>query len=89
MATLGFTPNLMRHLDTAPAQVEGSSVAEVLHNYFQTNPRMRGYILDDQGALRKHVAVFINQEMIRDPQGLSDEVGAEDHLFIVQALAGG
>jgi hypothetical protein len=50
---------------------------------------MRGYVLDDQGAVRTHVAVFLNRVPIRDRVGLADPVGDGDALFIVQALSGG
>ena len=58
MPTLKFTPNLRRHVATPAAQVNGATVLQVLEAYFQVNPQARGYILDDQGALRKHMAIF-------------------------------
>ena len=61
----------------------------VLEFYFAVHPRVRGYLLDDQGALRKHVAIFVNQELIRDRATQSDPVGAHDALFVAQALSGG
>ena len=89
MTTLSFTPNLRRHLNTPTAQVEGVSVREVLEGYFEANPQVRGYVLDDQGILRKHVAIFLNKELIRDRTGLSDPVEENDDIFVVQALSGG
>jgi len=89
MATLSFTPNLRRHLDTPRARAEGATVGQVLDAYFGANPRVRGYVLDDQGAVRKHVAIFLNREPVRDRDRLSDPVGPDDNLFVVQALSGG
>jgi hypothetical protein len=89
MTTLTFTPNLLRHVDTPAAPVEGATVRQVLESYFRTNPGVRGYILDDQGAVRRHVAIFLNSEPIRDPVGLSDPVGEDDALVVMQALTGG
>lgn len=89
MTTLTFTPNLLRHVETPPARVEGATVREVLEAYFRDNPAVRGYVLDDQGALRKHVAVFLNRGPVRDRAGLSDAVGEDDELFVIQALSGG
>ena len=63
---LRFTPNLARHLDCPEATVDGDTLREVLEAYFDHNPGTRGYVLDDQGALRKHVVIFVNQQMIRD-----------------------
>ncbi len=50
---------------------------------------MRGYVLDDQGMLRKHVAIFVNTELIRDRVGLSDPLRTGDDIYVVQALSGG
>jgi len=89
MVTLSFTPNLLRHVQVSTVQLEGGNVHEVLERYFQINPQVRSYVLDDQGAVRKHVAIFLNQEMIRDRIRLSDAVSENDDIFIAQALSGG
>ena len=44
---------------------------------------------DDQGALRKHVTIFMNSEMIRDRKGLSDPVRENSDIYVAQALSGG
>ncbi|MDJ0704872.1 MAG: MoaD/ThiS family protein [Leptolyngbyaceae cyanobacterium MO_188.B28] len=89
MPTLNFTPNLRRHVETPAAPVKGATVRQVLEMYFQVNPQVRGYILDDQGALRKHMAIFLNQELICDRSDLSDSVQENDDIFVAQALSGG
>ena len=89
MTTLSFAPSLSRFVETPSAEVEGATLRQVFERYFQINPRVRGYVLDDQGAVRKHVAVFLNQEPIRDRHGLSDPVAEHDDIFVVQALSGG
>jgi molybdopterin synthase sulfur carrier subunit len=89
MTTLSFTPNLRRHVKTPTARVEGATVRQVLEGYFQVNPQVRGYVLDDQGTVRKHVAIFLNQELIRDRTGLTDPVAEGDDILVVQALSGG
>ena len=62
---------------------------EVLDDYFRQHPQSRSYILDDQGDLRKNIAVFLNDELIRDRDGLSDPVSKDDNVFVIQALTGG
>ena len=42
-----------------------------------------------KGALRKHVNIFIGDELIRDKRALSDAVSAETRVYIMQALSGG
>ena len=71
------------------ATVAGSTVGEALANYFRQHPRVRGYVLDDQGAVRKHVAIFVNATLIRDRCELSDPVQDNDEVFVAQALSGG
>lgn len=89
MASLNFTPNLMRHVTTPTVRIEGATVRQVLENYFRHNPQVRGYVLDDQGVVRHHVAIFVNEELIQDRQGLSDRVNDHDEVFVMQALSGG
>ena len=89
MTTLSFTPNLQRHVDVPAAEIAGATLREVLEHYFAHNPRVRRYVLDDQGALRKHVAIFLNSELIQDRVGLSDPVTDNDAIYVAQALSGG
>ncbi|MGD2064199.1 MAG: MoaD/ThiS family protein [Nitrospirota bacterium] len=89
MATVMFTQNLLRHVESPAARADGGTVREVLEGYFAIHPQVRGYVLDDQGALRKHVAIFRNRDAIRDRTGLSDPVHGDDDLFVVQLLSGG
>ena len=89
MAKVHFTSQLQRFLAVPTLDVSGSSLAEVLAAAFAENPGLQGYLLDDQGALRRHVAVFVNGQAVRDRVGLSDPVGADDELYVLQALTGG
>jgi len=41
-------------------RVDGATLSEALAAVFASRPTLRGYVLDDQGALRRHVAVYIN-----------------------------
>jgi hypothetical protein len=61
----------------------------VLDNYFRTHDRARGYVLDDQGSLRRHMAIFIDGNQIEDRDTLSDPVPAGAVVDIIQALSGG
>ena len=89
MPNIVFTPALQRHVPCPPATVEGATVREALDRVFGENPRARGYVLDEQGALRKHMAIFIDGEAVRDRTGLSDGVAAESQIYVMQALSGG
>ena len=61
----------------------------VLGVVFSENPRLRGYVLDDQGRLRKHVAVFVDGKLVEDREALSDAVRDDSEIFVMQALSGG
>jgi sulfur-carrier protein len=89
VATVVFTPNLRRHVECASEEVAGSTVRAVLDAVFERNPRLRGYVLDDQGALRYHMAVFIDGNQIEDREGLSDAVRPTSEVYVMQALSGG
>ena len=89
MADVKFTQNLERHLSAPGQRVEAETVREALDRVFEKNPRLRGYVLDDQGRLRKHVVVFVDGEMVQDRAGLSDRIESSSELFVMQALSGG
>jgi molybdopterin converting factor small subunit len=89
MVQVRFTENLSRHVGVAPCEVAGSTVCDALDAVFARYPRARGYFLDDQGALRKHVNVFIDGQPVRDRRGLRDSIGENTELYLMQALSGG
>ena len=89
MPTVAFTPNLQRHVECPPERVDGATVRAVLDQVFAANPRLRGYVLDDQGALRRHMMIFVDGQQIADRDGLSDPVRASAEVYVMQALSGG
>jgi sulfur carrier protein ThiS len=46
-------------------------------------------VLDEQGAVRKHVAVFVNARMIESRSDLDVAIGPGDKVMVIQALTGG
>lgn len=89
MPRVSFTPNLERHVHCPTAEAAGETVRAVLDAAFQANPAARGYVLDEHGQLRKHVAVFVNGNPVRDRRALSDPVDPSDEVYVFQALSGG
>jgi len=89
MPTVSFTAALQRFLAAPSASVEGDTVGAALAAVFAARPALKGYVLDDQGAVRRHVAVYVNGEPLRDRARLSDPVGARDEIYVLQALSGG
>ncbi|HZL71135.1 MAG TPA: MoaD/ThiS family protein [Planctomycetota bacterium] len=89
MARVTFTANLQQHLAAPPIEAAGRTVREVLEAAFRDNPKLRSYVLDDQGAIRKHMVVFVNGRAIADRIGLADPVPDGAEVYVMQALSGG
>jgi molybdopterin synthase sulfur carrier subunit len=87
--TVRFTQNIQRHVGCPTREVEGGTVRDVLESYFGLFGQARGYVLDDQGRLRQHMAIFIDGCQIRDRDMLSDPVAVNAVVDLVQALSGG
>lgn len=69
--------------------VAGSTVREAVESLLAQCPALRGYVLDDQGALRHHVAAFVDGAVVRDKASLSEPVPPQGEIYLVQALSGG
>lgn len=89
MPRVVFTQNLQRHVPCPPTSVDGSTVSEALSAVFSANPRLRGYVVDERGALRKHMSIFVDGNLIVDRRTLSDVVGPDSEIYVMQALSGG
>lgn len=89
MVRVAFTANLRRHLDVPTLEVPGGTVHEALAAVFAQNPALRGYVLDDQGEVRRHVSIFVGGEQIRDRARQSDAIPDGAEIYIMQALSGG
>jgi sulfur-carrier protein len=89
MPTVRFTQNIQRHVACPTLEVPGATVRDVLSGYFSIHQQARGYVLDDQGRLRQHMAIFIDGAQLRDRDHLTDPVPAGAVVDLVQALSGG
>jgi len=78
-----------RHVAGPPEVVAGRTAREVLDAYFALHPEVRSYVLDERGVVRKHVALFVNDEQVTDRAELAVPVGDRDVLHVFQALSGG
>jgi sulfur carrier protein ThiS len=89
MARIAFTPHLRAVGPTAQARYPGATVAEVLAAAGSDYPRLLSYVLDDQGRIRKHIAVFVDGTMRPREAALSLAVDDASDVYIFQALSGG
>jgi molybdopterin converting factor small subunit len=89
MPRVVFTSALRRFLQVPEIRVAGLTVGDALAGVFDANHALRSYVLDDQGALRRHVAVYVNGDPVRDRTGLGDPLACDDEIHVFQALTGG
>ena len=66
-------------------ELEGATVGEVLRALEREHPDVRGWILDEHGAIREHINVFVNKEYGRE----DTTVGVQDRLHVLPAISGG
>ena len=86
---------LARWLTDAPGSgevaldVSGATVGAVLDDLFARHAALRGYVLDEHGAVRHHVAVFVDGRSLRDKRNLAQPLPADAEVHVIQALSGG
>jgi sulfur-carrier protein len=84
-----FAPALTRHVACAPQRVTAPNLRIALDEALRAAPPLRSYVLDEQGAVRKHVAIFVNAQMIASRTQLDLPLADGDKVLVVQALTGG
>lgn len=89
MALVRFTSTLARHRPAPVLAADGQDLRAVLAGAFAADPLLENYILDEQGRVRKHINIFVDGALIADRQTLSDPVGPNSEIYILQALSGG
>lgn len=89
MPTVEFAPALTRHVACPKQEVQAATLGAALDAAFRAAPALRTYVLDEQGAVRKHVAVFLNGEMLARDAALARALGPADRVMVIQALTGG
>ncbi len=71
------------------AELQGSTVQEVLDGLFERFEELRPRLADDDGSLRRFVNVYLAGEDIRFLDGLATPVSDGAELTILPAVAGG
>ena len=89
MACVHFTSQLKRFVEAPEVQSTALTLRAALADAFATNPRLQGYVLDDQGHLRANVVVFIDGRRVLDRVALNDPVSETSSIHVLQALSGG
>ncbi len=89
VARIVFTQQLKRFTETPEVDAPVATLREALQAAFDINPRLQGYVLDEQGHLRANVVVFIDGQRSHDRVALSDVLRADSRVHVLQALSGG
>jgi molybdopterin converting factor small subunit len=89
MPRVVFTSNLQRHVACPECDVPGATVSQALEAVFAEAPQVREYVLDEQGHVRKHVAIYVDGQRIEDRERLTDAVEPRSEIYVLQALSGG
>jgi molybdopterin synthase sulfur carrier subunit len=87
--TVQFTPQLRRFTETPEVTSAATTLRGALDAAFAVNPRLRGYVLDDQGHLRANVVVFIDGRRSDDRVALAEPLRPDSVVHVMQALSGG
>ena len=77
---------LRSYTQAAVVEAEGTTVDELLIDLDRQFPGMRFRMVDEQGRLRTHMKVFVDDEMTRD---LSTSLDSVSEVTLMQALSGG
>ena len=90
MAIVNFTYALKRFFPKIQScEIEATNVKDLVEQLESKYPGIKDYILEDHGMLRKHVNIFINNNLISDRQNLSDLLENSSEVYVMQALSGG
>ena len=90
MIKVKFTANLKRFFSDLEAfDLRASSVSEALDIIDAKHPGIKDYIVDEQGKLRQHVNIFIDNQSVKDKINLRDKLSPGDEVHFIQALSGG
>lgn len=91
MAVTVRIPTTLRPMagGASTVQVEGATLADVITNLDAAHPGFRDRLLDEDGALRKFVNLFVADDDVRYLQGLDTPVPDGETVSIIPAVAGG
>lgn len=89
MARLIFTRQLARFMAVPQVDTDAADLRSALEAAFAVEPRLRGYVLDEQGRLRENAVAFIDGRPARHRDTLRDALAPGAQVHILQALSGG
>jgi molybdopterin synthase sulfur carrier subunit len=89
MANIRLAPVLRSYAGgSKQVNAQGSTLGELLNNLYQSYPALKEQIQPEQ-ELSRFVNVYINDQDVRYLQGLETQIGANDSVTLLPAMAGG
>jgi len=84
-------PSLLRQYVAGARTIEvsGDTVREALADLQRRHPALYVNICDETGAVRRHVGVFVNEDHIKDLNGLDSPIAPGDSVTVMPAVSGG
>lgn len=70
-------------------ELQAADVAEAMDLLIGLYPSLKPHLYNDEGQLRPFVNLFLNQENIKDLQGLETRLSEADRLMLIPSIAGG
>lgn len=90
MTQIVFARAFRRHVECPDEQVDGAAtLGAALDAYFARHPRVRSYVVDEAGRIRRHVTVFVDGDQITHVDAPLAAVGPASTVHVFQALSGG
>ncbi len=91
MTTAVRVPTQLRTFTDGSDEVkaDGGTVAEIIEDLERNHPGIRGRLIDESGALRRFVNLYLDDEDVRFLKGINTEIPDGARLSIIPAVAGG
>jgi molybdopterin synthase sulfur carrier subunit len=91
MATAFQIPRVLRQYcaGVEELRLQGETVREVLDELNRRHPSLFQCICDETGAVRRHINLFVNNDFLRDRNGLDTRLAPGDVVSVFQAVSGG
>lgn len=80
---------MARLVECSSAESNAQNLRAAFDDIFAERPRLRGYVLDEQGHLRQHVAVFVDGQLVDDRERMDVVLSAQSEVYVLPALSGG
>jgi len=89
MSTIRIPPVLREETGgNSTVEVRAATVAEALDELFARHPELRQRVTQG-GELSPFINVYVNDRDVRYRDGLATEIGPEDTVILLPAMAGG